>query len=1191
MSDQTTTPPPALPRRPHSLALRIARWTGIVLLAIIVLITGVLLWPGTREWAFNYGRSILDEAGVKSSSITGDWTEMTLHDVAITDAEGTWATADEVVLSWSPWGLASFTLDADHVAFKGAHVLRAPAYTPAPDQKDEPFAWPDLPVDITLGSLVGDITIDPSLIGEAVTATVTGKAELTSTGGSAELALTRSDGVAGEASVSVKSKADLGDIALAVNAKDARIVAALAGDPRLTNLEVALQATRTGTECTGQAAIAARDGALASLGVNPDCTFALTLAEVARLLPPDTGLSGQANLSVQLREDGSDKTTHFLLAADLSKLMSTDAMFARLLPGASATGLLRFTAGGVRVDDLQAQLGSGTITLTGWAEQTNAELKTEADLASTDLAVVRPDLKGSAQAHLTYDTAAATPIAITATGENVVAGGLTWPSIALQGAVDGAGTGQVSVKGDGETPIDLVATIAGAFGDAPSIDAKGVVASANITAKTVPAAAGGTDLTASIDTQRLDRLGAIAGVDVAGSLKADLSARLNATPEIALTASIAGGRYGGTPIGDGKLSAKGPLASLAIELSGTAPAAGQSVVYRLAAVVADFNKAQVSALSLKAGQAGLDASGPFTVAFASGVMVDGLDARLSRSGKAAGRIVASAAQGDSGVKTTVALTGLDLEALTAVLGRATVKGLLDANATLDGGAGRATLDGRIAGLRAGSGGRAPPADIALKGSWNGGRFTLTATATANGLPDARAEIAFPLARAADGGFPSPATNAQLTGSVSWSGRIAPIWRLVDIDGQDLDGDANIQAKIAGTLSDPKFSGSASLANGRYANDGFGTRLAGLSLKAEITGDRVTLNGEATDGAAGRMAINMAATLGGGYGAASGGVTLTSMQLLAQDELSARFNGSLKLAPGANGPVLGGALTVTNLVAGIPEGQPADLVTVDVIDPAKPPPPSPTQTASSKAAPAAAAQTLALDISVVIPGPAKVEGRGINSLWKGDLKILGDATDPRIRGKLTLLRGTLDFGSRSFALTEGEIEFDGGPTIEPRINIVATQEEADFTASLTLSGRATAPKITASSVPARPQDEVFAALLFGRSVSSLSALEGLELANSIAALSGGADVRGSVLGDLRNKFGLDVLAVDLGEGGNPTVRAGSYLADNIYFELRQGGANGGTTGRVELQIDENISVETEVGPQSSSSVGARYKLDY
>jgi translocation and assembly module TamB len=235
--------------------------------------------------------------------------------------------------------------------------------------------------------------------------------------------------------------------------------------------------------------------------------------------------------------------------------------------------------------------------------------------------------------------------------------------------------------------------------------------------------------------------------------------------------------------------------------------------------------------------------------------------------------------------------------------------------------------------------------------------------------------------------------------------------------------------------------------------------------------------------------------------------------------------------------------------------------------------------------------LALDIDVRIPGPATVGGRGIESLWKGNLKVSGDAADPRVAGRLTLLRGTLAFGSRSFALTKGEIEFDGGPSIEPRIEIVAAQEEADFTASLTLSGRASAPKITASSVPARPQDEVFAALLFGRSVSSLSALEALELANSISALSGGTDLRGSVIGGLRSRFGLDVLSVDLGEGGNAVVKAGTYLADNIYFELRQGGPNGGTTGRVELQIDENISVETEVGPQSSSSVGARYKLDY
>lgn len=34
------------------------------------------------------------------------------------------------------------TLNADRVEFRGARMLRAPVYQAAPDQIDEPFAWP-----------------------------------------------------------------------------------------------------------------------------------------------------------------------------------------------------------------------------------------------------------------------------------------------------------------------------------------------------------------------------------------------------------------------------------------------------------------------------------------------------------------------------------------------------------------------------------------------------------------------------------------------------------------------------------------------------------------------------------------------------------------------------------------------------------------------------------------------------------------------------------------------------------------------------------------------------------------------------------------------------------------------------------------------------------------------------------------
>ncbi len=1184
-SPTAPTPPPPARKRRTPLGWRVVKWTAIVVVAFVALVALALFLPFTRQYAFDYGRSILTDAGVDSASFTGSWDRMVLSGVALKDDAGIWATADEIVLSWSPFALLTGTVNADRVEFVKARVYRQPAYKPAPDQTDEPFAWPDLPVDITLGSLIGDVTLDKAVIGEAMTVNLTGKADLTRSGGAAELNLNRSDGVPGEAAITARATADLKKIELSLNAKDQRVAALLAADDRLRDAAIALQLTRDGETCGGQASISARDGAIATVGVNPNCTFAVEVTDVAKLLDASAGLSGPAGLSVQMVEDGDDETTDFQIAADLSRVRTTDPSLAPLLPNASANARVTLRAGTVTVTGLQAQLADGKLTATGEAEIADAATRATLDLGASDLSVLRPDLKGQLQAKLAYDTSSPQPIVIDAAGTGIVSGPLAYRTVTLKGGVDALGTGRFTLKGDGEAPIDVTADITNAFGEGLVAKVAGEIASAAIDASATQKGAGYA-VAATLKTARLDRLGALAGLDLSGGLTAKVSGDIGGdTPAIDLDASLTQGRFGKTALGDAKLAAKGPLSTLDVTLTGRLPADARTIDYRVVATVSDFASARISALRAATNKESVEAAGPFTVAFANGVTVDGLTARVTAGGKAAGTITANASAGDNGAKTTVKLARVDLEALTAVLGRDTVKGLLEGDAELDGGAGRANVNLRISRLTAG---RAPPTDLVLSGVWSGGVVRATVTATAQGLPDARAEISFPMARDPNGGFPSPAPDAKLAGSVNWKGRIGPIWRLGDIDGHTLDGDATINATIGGTLSSPQISGNATIANGAYTNEALGTRLAALNIAVQMTGEQLTIKGSATDGAKGQLAIDAALGLTGGLGAASGGVTLTNMQLVTRDDLVAQVGGSLKLAPGAAGPVLQGALTVTGLEAEIPDGGLSDLVVVDVIDPAKPPPPAAPAPAATSAAPA---QVLSLDIDVNIPGPAKVEGRGLNTLWRGDLKIFGDAADARISGKLELLRGTWDFGSRSFQITEGEIEFDGGPTIEPRINIVATQEEDGFTASLTLSGRASDPKISVSSTPAAPQDEVFARLLFGRSVSSLSAVEGLELANSIAALSGGRDIRGGVLGSLRDRFGLDVLAVDLDDSGNASVKAGAYLANNIYFELRQGGASGGTTGRLELQIDENLSVETEVGADSSSSVGARYRLDY
>ena len=97
-----------------------------------------------------------------------------------------------------------------------------------------------------------------------------------------------------------------------------------------------------------------------------------------------------------------------------------------------------------------------------------------------------------------------------------------------------------------------------------------------------------------------------------------------------------------------------------------------------------------------------------------------------------------------------------------------------------------------------------------------------------------------------------------------------------------------------------------------------------------------------------------------------------------------------------------------------------------------------------------------------------------------------------------------------------------------------------------------PKITLSSSPQLPQDEVLAHLLFQQSAKQLTPLQLAQIAQALASLSGisnGFDPVASIRGGL----GLDRLAVSGGSGvtTGTTVEAGKYVSRNIYVGAKQG----------------------------------------
>jgi translocation and assembly module TamB len=205
--------------------------------------------------------------------------------------------------------------------------------------------------------------------------------------------------------------------------------------------------------------------------------------------------------------------------------------------------------------------------------------------------------------------------------------------------------------------------------------------------------------------------------------------------------------------------------------------------------------------------------------------------------------------------------------------------------------------------------------------------------------------------------------------------------------------------------------------------------------------------------------------------------------------------------------------------------------------------------------------------------------------------------------LSLAGQTLDF-------TSGRVTFDGSSLrerIDPALDFVAQTTAAGTSATLTVSGHASLPKITLTSAPPLPQDEVLSRLLFGQNTSQLSPWQIAQLGQALASL-GGMGGLSDPLSRVRKSLGLDRLAVTTaGASGTQTaVEAGRYVARNIYVGAKQGvSGSGGTQAIVQVDLTRRLKLQTQISTNNAptpvspgttpvdtgSNLGLSYQFEY
>ena len=152
----------------------------------------------------------------------------------------------------------------------------------------------------------------------------------------------------------------------------------------------------------------------------------------------------------------------------------------------------------------------------------------------------------------------------------------------------------------------------------------------------------------------------------------------------------------------------------------------------------------------------------------------------------------------------------------------------------------------------------------------------------------------------------------------------------------------------------------------------------------------------------------------------------------------------------------------------------------------------------------------------------------------------------------------------------------------------------------IEGTAAKPRITLTSTPVLPADEVLSQVLFGSSASQLSPLDAATLASAAASLAGGAGF--DITANLRSFAHLDRLTFG-GDTPGAIVSGGKYVTNNVYVEIA--GSPTGPAGYVEWRVRKNLSVvsrlgggptvspanQTPINTSNDSQIEMRWRKDY
>ena len=479
-----------------------------------------------------------------------------------------------------------------------------------------------------------------------------------------------------------------------------------------------------------------------------------------------------------------------------------------------------------------------------------------------------------------------------------------------------------------------------------------------------------------------------------------------------------------------------------------------------------------------------------------------------------------------------------------------------------------------------------PIDIGLNAEVTASGAVARAVIVRGGKVEGRAQVRIGPIQPGNSPLKERILASPIFGQLRYNGPAQALWGLSGVEAIDVRGPLAIVADVGGKVGDPRLTGTMRSEGARVESTAIGAVFDQVSLDSRFANSRLEI-------------IRFTGRAGtGGTITGTGGIDLSAersfpmdirvkfdnAKLADRDDFTGIATGNIRIATDEYGGVISGKLKIDRATYRIGRSNSITVPTLNVTE-------KNTKVLKRPVATYLPPTRWLLNVDITADRRLFVSGMGLEAEWRADIKVKGGATTPEVTGRVDLVRGDYDFAGKRFTLTRGSIRFAGGFPPDPQIDISATSSQGGFTAQIDITGTAVRPEIRFSSVPALPEDEVLSRVLFGESVSNLSAPEALQLAAALNSLRGSGGF--NPVNSIRKGLGIDrlrILPADATRGRGTTVAAGQYIGRNVYVELATD-AQGYTSTNIEISLTSSLSILSSIETLGGTSASLRWKRDY